>query len=141
MTPPIQDRQPRTDHQGRLSKDGSAILGRFPLKSSVRMIVLCGAFGVMPLGTVVAAGAGGGEGDANSHPFPGQPELVSVSKNDHRVGNKLFKDLNANGKVDKYEDWRHSVDKRVDYLVSPMTLEEKAGRCSSTPSMPNAWAP
>ena len=127
MKPPFQDRQPRTDHQGHLSKNGSAILGRFPLKSSVRMIVLCGVFGVMPLGTVVAAGAGGGEGAANSHPFPDQPELVSANKNVIRVGNKLFKDLNANGKVDKYEDWRHSVDKRVDDLVSQMTLEEKAG--------------
>ena len=126
MKPTFQDRttshrSPRSPVEGRFGHSRS-----LPLKSSVRMIVLCGVFGVMPLGTVVAAGAGG-EGAANSHPFPGQPELVSVSKNVIRVGNKLFKDLNANGKLDVYEDWRKPVDARVADLVAQMTLEEKAG--------------
>ncbi|MFZ4286040.1 glycoside hydrolase family 3 N-terminal domain-containing protein [Variovorax sp. HJSM1_2] len=43
------------------------------------------------------------------------------------VDSKQFKDLNANGKLDPYEDWRLSVDKRIDDLVAQMTLEEKAG--------------
>jgi beta-glucosidase len=38
-----------------------------------------------------------------------------------------FKDLNKNGKVDVYEDWRLPVDQRVADLLSQMTLEEKAG--------------
>ncbi len=38
-----------------------------------------------------------------------------------------FKDLNGNGDVDPYEDWRLSPDERADDLVSQMTLEEKAG--------------
>ena len=38
-----------------------------------------------------------------------------------------FKDLNANGKVDVYEDWRQDVDARVEDLLSQMTLEEKIG--------------
>lgn len=38
-----------------------------------------------------------------------------------------FKDLNANGTLDVYEDWRKSVDARVDDLISLMTLEEKVG--------------
>jgi beta-glucosidase len=38
-----------------------------------------------------------------------------------------FKDLNKNGKLDDYEDWRLFVDKRIDNLVSLMTLEEKVG--------------
>ena len=32
-------------------------------------------------------------------------------------GNK-FRDLNKNGNLDPYEDWRLPVDKRVDYLIS-----------------------
>ena len=38
-----------------------------------------------------------------------------------------FKDLNKNGKLDNYEDWRTPVDSRVADLISQMTLEEKAG--------------
>jgi beta-glucosidase len=38
-----------------------------------------------------------------------------------------FKDLNKNGKLDVYEDWRQPVEKRVDNLLSQMSLEEKAG--------------
>src|SRR5258705_12222132 len=38
-----------------------------------------------------------------------------------------FKDLNRNGVVDPYEDWRLSPDRRARDLVARMTLEEKAG--------------
>lgn len=38
-----------------------------------------------------------------------------------------FKDLNKNGKLDKYEDWRLPTDVRIKDLVSQMTIEEKAG--------------
>jgi beta-glucosidase len=38
-----------------------------------------------------------------------------------------FKDLNKNGKMDVYEDWRQPIDKRVADLLSQMTLQEKAG--------------
>lgn len=38
-----------------------------------------------------------------------------------------FKDLNRNGVLDKYEDWRLPVEVRVADLVSKMTIEEKAG--------------
>lgn len=38
-----------------------------------------------------------------------------------------FKDSNGSGQLDPYEDWRLSVQKRIDDLVSRMTLEEKAG--------------
>ncbi|WP_080055015.1 glycoside hydrolase family 3 protein [Spirosoma aerolatum] len=38
-----------------------------------------------------------------------------------------FKDLNKNGKLDPYEDWRLPVEKRVNDLVAQMTLEEKIG--------------
>lgn len=40
---------------------------------------------------------------------------------------KRFKDLNRNGTLDPYEDWRLPVSKRIDDLVARMTVEEKAG--------------
>lgn len=56
-----------------------------------------------------------------------QPELgVRTVTVIHQDG-LIFKDLNKNGKLDVYEDWRQPVEKRVANLLSMMTLEEKAG--------------
>ncbi|MBR1941772.1 MAG: glycoside hydrolase family 3 C-terminal domain-containing protein [Bacteroidaceae bacterium] len=38
-----------------------------------------------------------------------------------------FKDLNKNGELDAYEDWRLPMQDRINDLVSQMTLEEKVG--------------
>lgn len=38
-----------------------------------------------------------------------------------------FKDLNKNGKLDKYEDWRLPVDERAKDLASKLSIEEIAG--------------
>ena len=38
-----------------------------------------------------------------------------------------FRDLNKNGKLDLYEDYREPIESRLDDLLSQMTLEEKAG--------------
>ncbi|RIV84122.1 glycoside hydrolase family 3 protein [Aurantiacibacter xanthus] len=38
-----------------------------------------------------------------------------------------FKDLNASGTLDPYEDWRLTAEQRADDLASRMTLAEKAG--------------
>lgn len=38
-----------------------------------------------------------------------------------------FKDLNKNGQLDKYEDWRLSVDERAEDLASQMSVEQIAG--------------
>ena len=38
-----------------------------------------------------------------------------------------FKDLNKNGKLDRYEDWRLTPDERSKDLLSKMSVEEKAG--------------
>jgi beta-glucosidase len=38
-----------------------------------------------------------------------------------------FKDLNKNGKLDKYEDWRLSADERAKDLAAKMTVEQIAG--------------
>ena len=63
----------------------------------------------------------------------GQGTYLSQPALDTRVAEILhldglrFKDLNKNGRVDVYEDWRQPVDRRVENLLSHMTLEEKAG--------------
>ena len=38
-----------------------------------------------------------------------------------------FKDLNKNGILDDYEDWRLSVDERISNLVGQMSVEQMAG--------------
>lgn len=43
------------------------------------------------------------------------------------VNGLKFKDLNKNGKLDKYEDWRLPVDERAKDLASKMSIEEMAG--------------
>lgn len=55
------------------------------------------------------------------------PELGSRVVTQLRVDGLFFKDLNKNGRLDKYEDWRLPVAARVDDLVAQMTIEEKAG--------------
>jgi beta-glucosidase len=43
------------------------------------------------------------------------------------IGGQQFKDMNRNGRLDRYEDWRLSAEDRARNLVTWMTLEEKAG--------------
>ncbi|OCG22536.1 glycoside hydrolase family 3 protein [Gilliamella sp. App4-10] len=43
------------------------------------------------------------------------------------VDNLEFKDMDKNGKLTPYEDWRLSPEQRAQDLLSRMTLEEKAG--------------
>src|ERR1700734_1626104 len=42
-------------------------------------------------------------------------------------GGLAFKDLNRNGKLDPYEDWRLSPQQRAKDLIGRMSLQEKAG--------------
>jgi beta-glucosidase len=48
--------------------------------------------------------------------------LTLIEKNGY-----AFKDLNKNGELDTYEDWRISVDERARDLVSQMSVEQMAG--------------
>ena len=43
------------------------------------------------------------------------------------VNNKVFRDLNKNGEIDIYEDPSADIDKRIEDLLSRMTIAEKAG--------------
>lgn len=57
----------------------------------------------------------------------GQPRLEARTKSIIEADGLKFKDLNGNGQLDVYEDWRQDVDARVDDLLSQMTLDEEIG--------------
>ncbi len=55
-----------------------------------------------------------------------------------------FKDLNKNGQLDEYEDWRLSADQRAKDLASKMTIEQIAGlmlysQHQSVPARPKGY--
>lgn len=76
---------------------------------------------VMGIGAVAAAPGT----DEGNH---GRPASLEARVKDVLTEQgRQFKDLNANGQVDTYEDWRKPVEARVADLVERMTLEEKAG--------------
>ncbi len=56
-----------------------------------------------------------------------QPALGTRTKAVINADGLRFRDLNANGQLDPYEDWRRDVTERAADLVDQMTLEEKAG--------------
>jgi beta-glucosidase len=56
-----------------------------------------------------------------------QPQLGIRTINVLTINKLQFKDLNKNGKLDQYEDWRLSQAVRIKDLVAQMTLEEKIG--------------
>lgn len=56
-----------------------------------------------------------------------QPNLEVRIKNIIEVDDLQFKDLNNNGKLDPYEDWRLSPKERAENLVSLMNIDEKIG--------------
>ncbi|BCS31835.1 hypothetical protein TBR22_A10370 [Luteitalea sp. TBR-22] len=73
-----------------------------------------------------------------THTQPARPTMPVLGTRSVKVieaDGFRFKDLNKNGRVDVYEDWRQPIDARVDDLVAQMTLEEKAGLMVS-PTLP-----
>lgn len=59
---------------------------------------------------------------------PVQPELVARVKNIIEVDGLKFKDLNGNGTLDIYEDWRKTPEERADDLLSQMDATQKASQ-------------
>lgn len=78
----------------------------------------------------VAAIAGGTLAAPPDHSNAGGKKAPSVEAHIKPIikkGQREFKDLNANGKLDRYEDWRLSTEERVADLLPRMSMEEKAG--------------
>jgi len=69
-----------------------------------------------------------------------QPDLESRVVEILNVEGYQFKDLNQNGELDAYEDWRLSAEERAEDLASRMTIEQIAGLMlySSHQAIPSA---
>lgn len=78
------------------------------------------AFGILPL----ILGCTTGPEPAVQPPFA-QPDLAAGPT--ITADGLQFRDLNRNGTLEPYEDWRLSPDMRAADLVSRLTLEEKVG--------------
>lgn len=59
---------------------------------------------------------------------PVQPELVARVKDIIEVDGLQFKDLNDNGELDPYEDWRLGAEERAENLLSMMDASQKAAQ-------------
>ena len=67
-----------------------------------------------------------------------QPTLNPHSKSVLEVDGYQFIDLNANGKLDVYEDWRQDAETRAGDLVSQMTVREKIAQMQHPTYLPRA---
>ena len=99
------------------------------LPRSRRRRGILGVSAALPLTFALAFGAtaapDAAAADEGNHGRP--PVLDARAKELITVKGRTFKDLNDNGRLDTYEDWRRPVGDRVADLVRQMTLEEKAG--------------
>ncbi|MDQ5877848.1 MAG: beta-glucosidase [Pseudomonadota bacterium] len=94
-----------------------------PMPSRAKLAATC-----IALGTLTVAGCGGGgSADDSSAPRMTQPILSARTKAILTVDGYQFRDSNGSGTLDPYEDWRLSMDQRVQDLVARMTVDEKAG--------------
>jgi len=66
------------------------------------------------------------------------PQVMARAKPLLTVDGLTFKDLNANGELDPYEDWRLSPEKRAEDLLSQMTLKEKVAQMQHPTFIPKA---
>ena len=53
--------------------------------------------------------------------------LLLPKAKDLFIDGMKFRDLNKNNRLDLYEDYRQTINARLDDLLSQMTIEEKAG--------------
>lgn len=78
---------------------------------------------------------------AESQQTSDQPELGYRSVKLLDLDGLQFKDLNRNGELDVYEDWRLSPEARSTDLVSKMSVEQKAGfMLISSTRLENDWS-
>lgn len=69
-----------------------------------------------------------------------QPVLGVRSAKLMTIDGLIFKDLNRNGQLDAYEDWRLSAEERSRDLLAKMSLEEKVGfMLISSTRLKNDW--
>ena len=80
------------------------------------------------LATIIAVAVlGCSERQRSAAQQPTQTPLGNRVKSLVEADGLYFKDLNDNGQLDPYEDWRLTTDERIEDLVGRMTTVEKAG--------------
>jgi beta-glucosidase len=82
---------------------------------------------IIPLTAVLATSALAAPPDHSNAGGKNAPVVEARVKPILKQGQREFKDLNADGKINVYEDWRKSPAERAADLVGRMTLAEKAG--------------
>ena len=99
-------------------------------KASLVALVVVPAFAVHPAGQAKAPAqekpAAVPQAAAATKPVA-QPKVEGRKAPVITVAGLKFRDLNKDGKLDPYEDWRLPVAQRVSDLVARMTVEEKTG--------------
>ncbi|QGQ48679.1 glycoside hydrolase family 3 protein [Metabacillus sediminilitoris] len=88
--------------------------------------------------TTIASGALAAPPEHSNAGGKKAPSVEAHVKPIIKVGQRKFKDLNNNGKLDRYEDWRLSTEERVADLLPRMSMEEKAGMMQITSLGANA---
>ncbi|PLS08505.1 glycoside hydrolase family 3 protein [Neobacillus cucumis] len=83
-------------------------------------------FTALMLSSMILPNASAQQGKSNGNK-QNAPEVEAKAKNILVQGEKRFKDLNNNDRLDPYENWQLPIDARVKDLVNKMTLAEKAG--------------
>jgi beta-glucosidase len=85
-----------------------------PMKNILSLLVVC-----LMLATLISCNSGK---EIKPQPVLGTRSVAIIEKHGLQ-----FKDLNKNGKLDKYEDWRLTSQERSKDLLSKMSVQEKAG--------------
>lgn len=98
---------------------------KMPFRPSRRAVTTVGA--AAPLGVLLAGNAAAAPPDHSNAGGRFAPSVEARVKPILTRGKSEFRDLNGNGEIDDYENWRLPTKKRVADLLSKMTVEEKAG--------------
>ncbi|MEX5748039.1 glycoside hydrolase family 3 N-terminal domain-containing protein [Massilia sp. X63] len=91
------------------------------------------ALALVALPALAGCAAPGAKHEAGPESVPGvlygsgQPAIGVRSKAVLKVDGAAFRDANGDGRLDPYEDWRLSPERRVADLLPRMTREQKAG--------------
>lgn len=89
------------------------------MKNMIKRLISLTLAAMLCLGACAAAGAEGALV---------QPELVARVKDIIEADGYKFRDLNDNGALDPYEDWRLTPEERADDLLSQMDAAQKAAQ-------------
>ncbi len=98
-----------------------------PRRAVLRRTSLLAAAVIIPLTAALATSALAAPPDNSNAGGKKSPAVEARVKPVLKQGQREFRDLNADGKINIYEDWRESPGKRAADLVGRMTLAEKAG--------------